>query len=221
MISPTSTEHPAYVNVSLDQAEELIASGQAEPADEKDATHELVPGKEEENGIERDEANWALDEATLEIEEVEPFPPYENKTLETVEATIQNIHPTKGGAPSSKHAPYKLPFPVILPQRRPGTKARGFFRTYAPVLQESGIDQEMFLSFLKNFHKAAQASPIFDVIIIASGIAGAYPDPLVGLGVMAVQVAAGIGQEIQERYRLNKCLSQSNRDVFILKVSMH
>ena len=92
----------------------------------------------------------------------------------------------------------KLPFPVILPQRRPGTKTRGFVRAYSPVLEESGVSQDAFLGFLKDLHKAAQASPIFDVVMIATALASAYPDPVIGLGIQAVQVAVGIGQEIQE-----------------------
>ena len=95
--------------------------------------------------------------------------------------------------------PCKLPFPVVLPQRRPGTKTRGFVRGYAPILQESGTDQEMSQSFLKDFHKAMQACPIFEVVMVAAAIVSAYPDPIVGLFDQAVQLAAGIGQVIQER----------------------
>lgn len=43
----------------------------------------------------------------------------------------------------------KLPCPVILSQRRPRDKKRGFIRAYAPVLEECGIDQATFLDFLK------------------------------------------------------------------------
>lgn len=53
--------------------------------------------------------------------------------------------------------------------------------------------------------------------MIATAIAAAYPDPVIGLGVQAVQVAVGIGQEIQERYRTNKFLTQANKDIFIPK----
>ena len=46
--------------------------------------------------------------------------------------------------------------PVVIPQRRPGSKTRGFIRAYAPVLADFDIDQETFLGFLKAFHKASQ-----------------------------------------------------------------
>ena len=90
-------------------------------------------------------------------------------------------------------------------------------RAYAPVLEEMGISQDAFLWFLKDFHKFAQASPIFDAVIIATAIARAYPDPIIGLAVQAVQIAAAVGQEVQERFRTNNFLTQANKDIFIPK----
>ena len=181
---------PVYVKVSNDQANELIATRQAVPADGEPATHELIPEKTEDDGVERDEADWALDEVTSDTED----------RADSDENKIQRHHSTlaKGKVDISKYKEpdHKLPFPIILPQRRPGTKARGFVRAYAPALEIPGIDQDMFLGFLKEFHKAAQASPIFDVIMIATAITGTYPDIMVGLAVQAVQIAAAIGQEI-------------------------
>jgi hypothetical protein len=57
------------------------------------------------------------------------------------------------GPPGPKQ---KLPCPVIIPQRRPGAKKRGFVRAYAPVLQDCGIGQDVFLKFISDFHKASQ-----------------------------------------------------------------
>ncbi len=202
-----------YVTIPADQADHLIASGQAVPAEDQEPTHELVP-EDDKDEIEGDEADWALDEAAA-TEEAEPSPHNDDDPIEPVENLIKNIRPAKGGSLISKKAAPKLPFPIILPQRRPGTKARGFVRAYAPVLEEYGIDQEMFLNFLKNFHKAAQASPIFDVIMIGTAIAGLYPDVLVGLSIQAVQIAAAIGREIQERLRINRFLDQANKEIFI------
>ena len=183
--------------------DELIASGQAEAADTDAPTHELI----EEERIGRDEADWALDEAAAEGENEEP--PLLNDD--------DNKNSKERDPAATKTSTQKLPFPVILPQRRPGTKARGFVRAYSPILEESGISQDAFLGFLKDLHKAAQASPIFDVVMIATALASAYPDPVIGLGIQAVQVAVGIGQEIQERYRTNKFLTQANKEFFIPK----
>ena len=214
-------QEPVYVDLPHDQADELIANGHAIPVEGREATHELVAedDKDDDNDddgdhIEGDEADWALDEAA-EAEEPQPPPYTENDREETVENLVSSIRPAKGSLTPSQKAPFKLPFPVVLPQRRPGTKTRGFVRAYAPVLQESGIDQEMFISFLKNFHKAMQANPMFDVVMVATAIAGFYPDVIVGLAIQAVQIAVGIGQEIQERWRLNKFLDQANKEIFI------
>jgi hypothetical protein len=35
----------------------------------------------------------------------------------------------------------RLPLTVVLPQRRPKDRSRGFIRAYAPVLENCGIDQ--------------------------------------------------------------------------------
>ena len=210
-----------YVNVPENQADELIASYQAVLADGETATHELVPEQLKNDGFERDEADWALDEAASETEEKDESlaQVQSDKEEPSTETSTLGMQLGKPKADTHlKNAPLKkLPFPVILPQRRPGTKTRGFVRAYAPVLQDPGIDQEMFLRFLKNFHSAAQASPIFDIIMIATGIVGLYPDAMVGLAVQAVQIMAGIGQEVQERWRTNKFLDQANKDFFIPK----
>lgn len=42
-----------------------------------------------------------------------------------------------------------------------------------------------------------------------------YPDPLIGLGILAVQVAASMGQEAQERYRMTKFLDHANKEIFM------
>ena len=208
---------PAFVDVPPEVANELIASGQAESTEGQQPTHELVPDEKGDNGMDRDETDWALDEAAAEEEDIQPVSTNEEDSENPDESLGKQAQASAAGGTVSKSSMQKLPFPVIVPQRRPGTKARGFVSAYSPVLEDSGISQEAFLGFLKNLHKAAQASPIFDVVMIATAIAGAYPDPIVGLGVQAVQVAAGIGQEIQERYRTNKFLTTANKDFFMPK----
>ena len=44
--------------------------------------------------------------------------------------------------------------PVILPQRRPGNKRRGFVQAYAPMLEQAGIAQDAFLSFGEYFEQS-------------------------------------------------------------------
>ncbi|KAL8663569.1 MAG: hypothetical protein Q9202_003757 [Teloschistes flavicans] len=209
-----SVEQHPVVEVPADQADKLIESGFAVPAQGAEPTHEIVP---DDDNIEHDEVDWALDDAAEDTE-----PPLDQKAggrgeEVSVESLVTGIPKTKNENFNRKDiAPVdRMPYPVIIPQRRPGTKSRGFVRAYAPVLEEHNIDQDTFLGFLKNFHKTAQASPIFDIVIVAAAIAGVYPDPVIGLGIIAVQVAASMGQEIQERYRMNSFLDQANKETFI------
>ena len=142
--------------------------------------------------MDRDEADWALDEAAAEGEDKKPASSNE-KDNENPEERLNN----KARASAASNGPsrismQKLPFPVIVPQRRPGTKSRGFVGAYEPVLEEIGISPEAFLRFLKDLQNAVEASPIFDVVMIAPAIAGAYPDPIIGLTVQAVSALFGI-----------------------------
>ena len=59
-------------------------------------------------------------------------------------------------APAHGSSVHPLPYPVIIPQKRPHSKARGFVKAYAPILESCGVDQASFLEFLDVFHKASQ-----------------------------------------------------------------
>ena len=103
-----------------------------------------------------DEEEWALDAAAGELDlppsydELRDVPP---QPVDDVVASFLEKHP----APTQLQHLQPLPCPVILPQRRPKDKTRGFIRAYAPVLGEcAGIDQQTFLDFLEDFHKSSQ-----------------------------------------------------------------
>jgi hypothetical protein len=108
-----------------------------------------------------------------------------------------------------------LPRPVILPQRRPNDKSRGFVRAYAPDLGTyKGIDEATFLDFLKQFHTSSQASGWLKVINVAAIGAGFAPS-LIAIAVSAsVQAGARIGLEAQTRYRTNTYLDKANEELF-------
>lgn len=52
-----------------------------------------------------------------------------------------------------------LPMPVILPQRRPESRHRGFVHAYAPVLEQCDIDLGTWFEFLDGFEKSIKANP--------------------------------------------------------------
>ena len=162
-----------------------------------------------------DEVNWALDDAAREV--TSP-PAYEDIGGDTpVDSAmvahnfLENHHIT-----SSALMQYQpLPFPVVLPQRRPKNKERGFVRAYAPVLNEcSGIDQQTFMDFLTSFDKASKASPVFDVINLACFAVGFIPNPIAMGVTLAVQIASRTAQEVQSRYRRNTFLDEINETLF-------
>jgi hypothetical protein len=114
-----------------------------------------------------------------------------------------------------------LPLPVILPQRRPNSKSRGFVRAYAPDLWHcKGIDQQTFLAFLGDFHKSSQASPVFRVINVAAMGAGFAPSAIAMAVSAAVSAASRAAIEVQSRIRTNNYLDKANEELFHPK-SLH
>lgn len=61
----------------------------------------------------------------------------------------------------------KLPAPVIIPQRRPNTRRRGFLAAYAPALEYCGVDQKTFLEFLDGFRSESEKGAAFNAFNIA------------------------------------------------------
>lgn len=109
----------------------------------------------------------------------------------------------------------RLALPVILVQRRPKKRARGFIRGYAPALADMGIDQETFLDFIDTFNKALEPNPWLYAINLA-GLGGmAVPDPLMMLLGIGVGIATDAAMEAQSRFWSNKFLDCVNAELFI------
>ncbi|KAM0178170.1 hypothetical protein ACHAPF_003809 [Botrytis cinerea] len=205
---------PQYVELSAEDADRMMARGQAVPVNEKEKQnlekeyeHDDSSDTESEEG---DEEAWALDEAT---DRSGPATPSEESTQdanELVDVFMRNHPPPAYSAEKSR-----LPCPVILPQRRPRDKKRGFIRAYAPVLEDCGVDQAAFLDFLKTFYQASKASPWLQVINAAAGIVGFVPGPIT-MGVsIATQFAVGVAMELQSRSRTNTFLDRMNNEFFM------
>lgn len=111
--------------------------------------------------------------------------------------------------------PRRLEYPVILPQRRPGSKERGFVRAYAPDLADCGIRQDVFLRFLKDWQAASQAAKWIDVVAIAGDVVGLVPLASAQITSIVVHVTAGVAREVQERQRTGSFLDEVNRDLFM------
>lgn len=162
-----------------------------------------------------------MDEA-LTPTETKGLPTYDESEQEyqPVDELVRDVMKTGRRPPTSicSGTPFtsrsQLPCPVILPQRRPRKKARGFIRAYSPVLSECGISQEVFLKFLKNFHTSSQASPIFPIIRFSAAIAGLAPSVIAIAICAAAQVAASVGAEVQSRARTNDFLDRINEELY-------
>ena len=105
--------------------------------------------------------------------------------------------PKKAMPPSSG----KLALPVVLPQRRPKDRSRGFIRAYAPVLENCGIDQGTWLAFLDAFQRSSAADPWLSAINLAAFATIALP---VGIGFAveyAIRQVTKIAIETQGRQR--------------------
>ncbi|KAK4867606.1 hypothetical protein LT330_001116 [Penicillium expansum] len=193
-----------------------------------------------ERSMDGDEAAWQLDEATEEFD----LPMYhqsasqpgaqgdqrsfemgaendpeeinandsEDEQAKKRERMIRALVAMAGPPPAQ---PQRLPYPVIIPQRRPGAKKRGFVRAYAPVLADCGISQDVFLKFISDFHKASQASMWLQVIVVAANITSFSPSLAVALTAAAIQIVADTAQQFQIRHRTNTYLDRVNQEIFI------
>lgn len=201
---------PSYAQSTNHASDRQLAAGPPAQNDKKyqdDSSSDSEYLSDELTPIEDDEEAWQLDEVAASTEP----PSYENAIREDTDAFERDIaadrqlHPLPVG---------KLTLPVIVPQRRPRNKSRGFVRAYSPVLQDVGIDQQTFLRFLKNFHASSQANPCFTAVLVAATIAGMVPEPITMAVTTAVQVAAGVGKEFDSRRKTNNFLDRMNEALF-------
>ena len=190
---------------------------------------------------------WALDDIESELTaERRDITPTESNTTpakpEDQALTFINDHENELQHSSSGRRP--IPQAVLIPQRRPGNRQRGFIRAHAPILNEyAGISQDMFMDFLRDFDKASKSSPVFNVINMACFGIGLVPSSIC----LAVSTAVGtvsfsqlqqrpalaishcpsstetlkmsqanqIAQELQMRFRTNTFLDKINEALFM------
>jgi hypothetical protein len=147
------------------------------------------------------------------MEEVKQQPDSSQASHPTLDHS--NLHPLYNNLNTLQSlVPTRLLYPVIIPQRRPSDRSRGFIRAYAPDLARCGIDQATFLAFLDGFDKVMAASPWVGGVNLAGAATGAVPSAIAaGVG-LAVQVTAGIYKEVQSRKVQNEYLLKMNDELF-------
>ncbi|TID24364.1 hypothetical protein E2P81_ATG02667 [Venturia nashicola] len=193
----------SHIETTPEHANQLIADGKAVPV-EVDASSE-----------DEDEEEWKLDEATDYIDppsygETE-YRPEEEKQVDDPKKLTRNVMIL---APPVSELKGPIPVPVVIPQRRPRAKGRGFVRAYSPVLDSAALNERCFLEFLKCFHLASEASKGLKVVFLAAGVVGFVPEVVAQIVSTVVQVGAGAAIEIQSRHRANTFLDEMNERLF-------
>ncbi|OOQ86450.1 hypothetical protein PEBR_21418 [Penicillium brasilianum] len=190
-----------------------------EPTAQQEATHENPPtGSLEEQ--------WALDEAQEELghsaqgkentPENDRPPEYvdQERLAHAFASTYPAPPPYSTIYDGSRPSLPQLSAPVVLPQRRPKNRDRGFIRAYAPTLNECGIDQEMFIDFLNTAEKACQAAKWLNAINLAS-IGTMWLPTVTGLAVsIAIQIATDVAIAADGRRKTNTFFDKMNKEFF-------
>ncbi|KAI8276800.1 hypothetical protein K4K56_000922 [Colletotrichum sp. SAR 10_98] len=183
--------------------------------------HSRSPERGQESHCERVHAAiWDLDEVevgsgtelnsnTGNTKDRDSNPVKESTDLATA---FLNRHPLKSD--DSTGTKSGITMPVVLPQRRPKTRVRGFVRAYAPVLAAAGIDEEAFLDFIDTLNKSLVPNPYLYAINLAGLADIIAPDPaLTAFGILLGIAVEGV-MEGQSRFKSNKFLDQMNADFF-------
>lgn len=183
---PNEDAPPEYVEVEDEAiADQLVRSGRAERvvdyADEKKQARGYPSSKgkgggdyndhedyssssDGESEFEDDEAAWELDDMAERVappsyaESQASTTPTEESEEAKVKKEEQMIRDMVRMAGAPPHPARRIPCPVIIPQRRPRNKDRGFVHAYAPVLADCGVGQDVFLKFLQDWLVASKVS---------------------------------------------------------------
>lgn len=95
----------------------------------------------------------------------------------------------------------QIALPVIIPQRRPGNKQRGFMKAYAPVLSDCGITEDHFHGFIDALNKAIQVSKWIAAVQVAAFGASFVPNHISLGATAAVQLVSMIAAKAQIRWK--------------------
>ncbi|BDD63681.1 hypothetical protein MPDQ_000598 [Monascus purpureus] len=173
--------------------------------------------------VETLEEQWELDEAQEELLAQSQHPEDEldekNAACEPLDEAglareFVSEHPPPYTLSPDAPAP-QLMAPVVLPQRRPKDRTRGFIRAYAPCLADFDIDEKTFIDFLDTAEKACLARKWLNAINLASLATMCLPS-VTGMAVsIAIQIATDIAIAADGRQRTNTFFAKMNKEFFI------
>lgn len=196
------------VNSGIGLASEAYKARQQSKSDRSQSppTSEGRPAEEAEERI------WNLDEAQDELPEQIASPSDRPINEETLANDF--LSRLEDYTLPSTHTADPL-LPIVIPQRRPNDRSRGFVRAFAPQLQTRGVDQATFITFIETFNKSTQASKWIAALNLAS--IGTMWLPTVTSIVVSAAIAAATtaAMELQGRYKTNHFLNKVNREFFM------
>ncbi|RFU74233.1 hypothetical protein TARUN_8023 [Trichoderma arundinaceum] len=160
-----------------------------------------------------EEAAWQLDAAQLELA---PPPDYATIMEQDIDVNEMAAGFVRSHTlpPNQQLQHHRLPMPVILPQRRPGERARGFIHAYAPLLQDLGIDQTTFIDFIKELNLATAPSPWINAINVAAIAVQHVPEPVTIAVSIAAQITTQVSLQAHSRSKTNTFLNKINAEFF-------
>ncbi|KAE8349224.1 hypothetical protein BDV28DRAFT_163725 [Aspergillus coremiiformis] len=203
------------VAAGIGLASESLSAYKANKAEKKaqspEETHIDDDLRHERNVADQHDEEWELDEAQEEWTSTTETSNTAQQSPEQLAAAFLQNYPPPPYTPTSNA---RLPYPVILPQRRPKSRKRGFIRAYAPVLDEFGFDQAMFLEFLETSNRACQATPWLKAINLA-GIGTMFMPSAIGIAVgVAIQLTTDVVMAVDERRKTNIYFDKINAEIF-------
>ncbi|KAH6612756.1 hypothetical protein C7974DRAFT_84842 [Boeremia exigua] len=134
-------------------------------------------------------------------------------TIKDLAAAFLGRHPIPNTTPSQ--VSIKLATPILIPQRRPNTRARGFTPAFAPILSSYDISQTTFLDFIITLNTSLEPNPYLNAINLAGFAGEASPEPIISLMVgIGVEVVTDAIMEAQSRAKSNGFLDKVNEGFF-------
>lgn len=184
---------------------------EAQDAHQDDDVSSDSEDEHQEASPELDEAAWQLDDAQNELA---PPPDYATATQNDPDDMARQFiasHPIPEKRPSEQS---QLQVPVIIPQRRPGERSRGFIHAYSPLLENVGIDQPTFMDFIKQLNLATMPSPWINAINVASLAVQHVPEPVTIAVAIATHIGTQVALQAHSRSKTNTFLNKINAEFF-------
>ncbi|PTB73962.1 hypothetical protein M440DRAFT_1432804 [Trichoderma longibrachiatum ATCC 18648] len=168
---------------------------------------------DQETSRQLEEAAWQLDAAQSQLEPPPDYATVMEQDLD-VQAMAEGFVQSHALASTQQVQRHGLPMPVILPQRRPGERARGFIHAYAPLLQDVGIEEATFNDFITQLNMATAPSPWINAINLAAVAVQNVPEPVTIAVSIAAQVGTQVSLQAHSRSKTNTFLNKMNAEFF-------